>query len=136
MNLVPTTTGAAKATAKALPQLADIFDGVAVRSPVICGSVADIVFVARRKVEVDEINDIFREEADSDRYRDVLGASDEQMVSSDVIGDDRASVVDLTMTQVVGQTLVKVMSWYDNEWGYAAQMVREAKAMAKAPSVA
>lgn len=128
-NLVPTSTGAAIATTKALPQYEGRFDGVAVRAPVPVGSVADIVFVTERETTVDEVNKIFREEAKSDRYRGILGASDDPLVSSDIIGDPRASIVDLEMTQVVGGTLVKVMSWYDNEWGYTNQMVRQAREM-------
>jgi glyceraldehyde 3-phosphate dehydrogenase len=125
-NLVPTSTGAAIATTKALPELKGRFDGVAVRAPVPCGSIADIIFVAERETTVDEINRIFREEADTDRYRGILGVTDDPWVSSDIIGDPRASVVDLEMTQVVDGDLVKVMTWYDNEWGYTAQLVRQA----------
>ena len=96
------------------------------RSPVTVGSISDITFLTDKKVTVDEINQIFREEAQSDRYQDILGVSADQIVSSDIIADPRASIVDLTMTQVVDGDLVKVMSWYDNEWGYANQMVRYA----------
>ncbi|MBD3315092.1 MAG: type I glyceraldehyde-3-phosphate dehydrogenase, partial [Chitinivibrionales bacterium] len=125
MNFVPTTTGAAKATTKVLPALQDKFDGVAIRGPVPVGSMADIVFVTSKATSVEEVNEIFREESGTDRYRDIVGYSEDYIVSSDIIGDPRASVVDLTMTKIVGGTLVKVMAWYDNEWGYAAQMVRE-----------
>ena len=114
---------------RALPDLEGRFDGVAIRVPVAVGSIADVVFVAGRTSSREEINDIFREEAASDRYREVLGVSEEPLVSSDIIGDPRASVVDLHMTRVVDGTLVKVMSWYDNEWGFTHQMVREAKEM-------
>jgi len=126
VNFVPTSTGAAKATTKALPQYEGCFDGVAIRAPIPAGSIADITIVTERETSVDEINRIFEEESDSDRYRGVLGATNEPLVSSDIIQDARASIVDLTMTQVVAGDLVKVMAWYDNEWGYAAQMVREA----------
>jgi glyceraldehyde 3-phosphate dehydrogenase len=125
-NLVPTSTGAALATTKALPDLEGRFDGVAIRAPVAVGSVADVVFVARRATTREEINDVFREEASSDRYRNILGVSEDPLVSSDIIGDSRASVVDLHMTRVVDGSLAKVMSWYDNEWGFTHQMVREA----------
>ncbi len=126
-NLVPTSTGAAVATTKALPQYKGLFDGVAVRAPIPVGSIADIVILTERKTTVEEINDIFREEASGERYRYVLGASDAPLVSSDIVQDPRASIVDLEMTQVVGGDLVKIMSWYDNEWGYVNQMVRQAK---------
>ncbi|MFW6213444.1 MAG: type I glyceraldehyde-3-phosphate dehydrogenase [Spirochaetota bacterium] len=125
-NLVPTSTGAAVATAKALPQYEGKFDGVAIRTPVPVGSISDITFVTERDTTVDEVNQLFRDAADSDRYREVLGISEDQIVSSDIIQDPHASIVDLTMTQVVDGDLVKVMAWYDNEWGYSNQMVREA----------
>jgi glyceraldehyde 3-phosphate dehydrogenase len=126
VNLVPTTTGAGKATGQVLPEYEGKFDGVAIRGPVPAGSIADIVFVASRPTTAEEINEIFCDESAGDRYQDVVGVSQDEMVSTDVIGDPRASVVDLTMTKVVNGRLAKVMSWYDNEWGYAAQMVREA----------
>lgn len=132
-NLVPTTTGAADATTKAVPQLEERFDGAAIRAPVPVGSIADITAVTRRATSVDELNQIFEEEAGSDRYRGVVGVSHEPLVSSDIVADDRASLVDLTMTQVTDGDLVKVMSWYDNEWGYAAQMVRHARAAVGEP---
>ena len=126
-NFVPTTTGAAIATTKAVPELEGRFDGAAIRGPVAVGSIADINIVTERETSVEELNQIFREEAQTDRYKGILGASDDELVSSDIIQDSRPSVVDLSMTQVVGGDLVKVMSWYDNEWGYVNQMVREAK---------
>jgi glyceraldehyde 3-phosphate dehydrogenase len=125
-NLVPASTGAAIATTRALPQFQGKFDGVAVRVPVPVGSLADIVFVAARETSVEEVNRVLREEAASPRYREVLAVTDEPIVSSDVIQQSYASIVDLSLTQVVDRDLVKVMSWYDNEWGYANQMVREA----------
>lgn len=131
VNFVPTSTGAAIATTKALPQYKGKFDGVAIRGPVPVGSIADLVFVTERKTSRDEINAIFREEAGSERYKGIMGVAEEPIVSTDIIRDSRASIVDLTMTQVVDGDLVKVMSWYDNEWGYANQMVREAKFLAK-----
>lgn len=125
-NLVPTSTGAAAATTRALSSLQGRFDGVAVRAPVPVGSIADLVFVVARTTRADEVNRIFREEAEGDRYRGVLGVSDEPLVSADIVRDPRAAVVDLGMTRVVDGDLVKVMAWYDNEWGYASQMIREA----------
>jgi glyceraldehyde 3-phosphate dehydrogenase len=125
-NLIPAMTGAAVATTRALPQYAGRFDGIAVRAPVHAGSIADITFHTSRTTTVDEVNGILTEEAGTERYAGVLGVSRDPLVSSDIIGDPRASVVDLGLTRVVGGDLVKVMSWYDNEWGYANQMVREA----------
>lgn len=126
-NLVPTSTGAAIATTKVISSLDGKFDGLAVRAPVPVGSIADLVFVTGRNTSKEEINSIFEEESQSEKYNDVLGVSRDPIVSSDIIMDPRASVVDLEMTQVIGGDLVKLMCWYDNEWGYANQMVREAK---------
>ncbi len=130
-NLVPAATGAAQATTRALPEYAGRFDGIAIRAPIPVGSVADITFVTSRKTTVEEVNQILAEEADTDRYTGVLGVSRDPLVSSDIVGDPRASIVDLALTKVVDGDLVKVMSWYDNEWGYANQMVREAVSMSK-----
>lgn len=125
-NLVPATTGAALATTRALPEHAGLFDGIAIRAPIPVGSIADITFVTSRKTTVEEVNQIFAEEAETERYNGVLGVSCDPLVSSDIVGDPRASVIDLELTKVIDGDLVKVMSWYDNEWGYANQMVREA----------
>jgi len=133
-NLIPASTGAAVATIKALPQYAGKFDGVAIRVPVPIGSLADIVFLTSRVTTAEEVNTIFTDEANSDRYPGVLGVTDDPLVSSDVIQAPRASIVDLGLTQVVDRNLVKVMSWYDNEWGYTSQMIREAVRIAKVMS--
>lgn len=126
-NLVPTSTGAATATTKVLPEYEGRFDGVAIRAPVPVGSIADLTFVTERATSVEEINDLFVEEAKSARYEGVLVVAEAPIVSSDIIQDPAASIFDPSMTQVVDGDLVKVMAWYDNEWGYAAQMVREAR---------
>lgn len=131
-NMVPTSTGAAGATTKSVNGLTKDFDGVALRIPLVSGSIADIVVVTKRNTSVQEINDMFSEEAESDRYRGVLGITHDPLVSSDIIGDSRGSVVDAEMTRVVGGNLVKIMGWYDNEWGYTSQMVRHAVARAGA----
>jgi glyceraldehyde 3-phosphate dehydrogenase len=129
-NLVPTSTGAAIATTKALPELEGRFDGIAIRAPVTVGSIADIVFVTERPTSVEEVNRVFREEAQSDRYAGILGVSDDPLVSSDIIQDSHAGIIDLGLTQVIDGDLVKIMSWYDNEWGYSSQLVREAARVA------
>ncbi len=126
INLVPTDTGAARATTKALPEFRGKFDGIAIRVPVASGSISDITFITKRPTSVKEITAVFREEASSDRYRGILAVADEPLVSSDILKDPHASIVDLDLIQVVDGNLVKIMSWYDNEWGYASQMVREA----------
>ncbi|MEV4083296.1 type I glyceraldehyde-3-phosphate dehydrogenase [Nonomuraea fuscirosea] len=127
-NLVPTSTGAARATTRAVPELAGRFDGIAVRAPIPVGSIADIVFVADRPTTVEEVNDVYRQEAASSRYQGILGVSEDPLVSADIVGDSRAAVIDLDLTRVVDATLVKVMAWYDNEWGFTHQMIREARA--------
>jgi glyceraldehyde 3-phosphate dehydrogenase len=126
MNFVPTTTGAAKATTKALPQYKGKFDGLAVRGPVAVGSLADVVCVTSRPTSVEEVNSIFEQEASTERYRNVLAVSQDPIVSSDIIQQPYGSVVDLALTQVIDGDLVKLLSWYDNEWGYAHQMVQQA----------
>ena len=113
----------------ALADAAGLFDGVAIRAPLTVGSIADLTFVTARTTSVDEVNEILTEEAATTRYAGVLGVSRDPLVSSDIVGDARASVVDLELTKVIDGDLLKVMSWYDNEWGYANQMVREAVAM-------
>ena len=129
INLVPTTTGAARATGDVLPEFAGRFDGVAVRSPIPVGSISDVVFLTKRRTSADEVNDIFREEARTERYSGVLRVAEDEIVSTDIIQDSHASIVDSHMTHVVDGDLVKVMSWYDNEWGYASQMARMAAAV-------
>lgn len=133
-NMVPASTGAALATTRALPDLAGKFDGVAIRVPVPVGSIADVTAVTARRVTREEVNDAFRDEAAGGRYRGILGVADDPAVSADIIGDPRASVVDAAMTRVVDGTLVKVMSWYDNEWGFTCQMIREAFATLALPA--
>ncbi|MBM3136876.1 MAG: type I glyceraldehyde-3-phosphate dehydrogenase [Chloroflexi bacterium] len=130
-NFVPTSTGAAIATTKALPELRGKFDGVSIRGPVPVGSIEDIVFLAERQTSVEEVNKIFVEESKTDRYQTVLGIAEDEFVSSDIIKDPRAAIMDLEMTQVADGDLVKIMSWYDNEWGYSNQLIREAKSVAR-----
>jgi glyceraldehyde 3-phosphate dehydrogenase len=135
-NLVPATTGAARATTRALPEYAGLFDGIAIRAPVPVGSIADLTFVTARKTTTEEVNQILTEESETDRYAGVLGVSHDPLVSSDIIGDPRASIIDLDLTRVIDGDLVKVMSWYDNEWGYANQMLRQAVSMMRADAIA
>jgi glyceraldehyde 3-phosphate dehydrogenase len=136
VNFVPASTGAAIAATKVLPELEGRFDGVAVRGPVTVGSLSDLVFVLARETTVEEVNAVLRQEAATDQYREIFGATDEPLVSSDIIKDPRAAIVQLDMTRVVGGDLVKVMCWYDNEWGFTNQMIRlalETVGSSKAP---
>jgi len=123
-NMVPTTTGAAIAATKAIPELEGKFDGTAVRVPIITGSISDIVMVVSRKVTVEEVNNAFIEAANNQFYKNVLGVSvNDNLVSSDIIKSPFSSIVDLELTKVVDGDLVKVVAWYDNEWGYASRMI-------------
>jgi glyceraldehyde 3-phosphate dehydrogenase len=124
-NIVPTTTGAAIATTKALPEYAGKFDGVAIRVPIPVGSLSDLTFVMERSVTVDEVNSILKEEARTTRYKNVIDTTTEPIVSSDIVKSPFASTVDLGMTRVVDGDLLKVMTWYDNEWGFTNQMIRQ-----------
>jgi len=126
LNIIPTSTGAASATAEVLPEYEGRFDGCAIRVPVACGSISDITFVTNRETSAQELNDIFKEEAVSSRYRDIVGVTEDPVVSTDIIGDARAAIIDTRSTLVVGGDLVKVLAWYDNEWGYVSQMLRHA----------
>lgn len=125
VNLAPASTGAAIAITKALPEFKGRFDGVAIRTPVPVGSISDITFITERKTSAEEINSILKQEAASNRYRLVLAVSNEPLVSSDIIGSSFAAIVDMEMTRVVDGDLCKVMAWYDNEWGFTNQMIRQ-----------
>ena len=124
-NLIPTTTGAATATTKALPEFARVFDGLAIRVPVAIGSISDITLVMSKNTSKEELNRIFTEEANSERYNNVIRVTNDPIVSSDIIKDPHAAIIDLEMTKVVDGDLVKILAWYDNEWGFANQMIRQ-----------
>ena len=130
-NIVPSTTGAAIAATKAMPSLAGKFDGISLRVPVICGSIMDFTFIAGRQTSAEEINDIFKKAARDMQWQGILSVSDEPLVSSDIIKNPHGSIVDLSMTRVIDETLVKVMAWYDNEWGYAAMLLKHLLAVSK-----
>lgn len=123
-NIIPSSTGAAIATTKVLTQLSGKFDGVALRVPVPVGSIVDITFVAKRNTTVEEVNGILKKAATEPRWKGIFTATDEPIVSSDIIGDTHASIADLSFTRVVGGNLVKVFSWYDNEMGYVNTLVK------------
>jgi len=125
INLVPATTGAAKATIKAMPKFEGKFDGIAIRTPVTVGSISDITFVASKNTSVEEINNILMEESKTSRYKSIVSVSNEPLVSSDIVKSSFAAIVDLEMTRVVNDDLVKVLAWYDNEWGFTNQMIRQ-----------
>jgi glyceraldehyde-3-phosphate dehydrogenase type I len=126
-NIVPTSTGAAIATTETIPDLRGLFDGIALRVPVITGSITDFTFLTRRSTSVEEINDLFLSASQNPLYQGILSASNEPLVSSDIIGRSESAIVDLPMTRVVDGDLVKVLAWYDNEWGYSNRLVEQVK---------
>lgn len=128
-NIIPSSTGAAEAAVKALPALKGKFDGVAIRVPVISGSLVDFTFLAERKTSAKEINDIFRAAAAELAWRGILVVTEEPLVSSDILKQPFGAIIDLAMTRVVDGDLVKVFSWYDNEWGYGAMLLKHIESL-------
>ncbi|MFA5029473.1 MAG: type I glyceraldehyde-3-phosphate dehydrogenase [Patescibacteria group bacterium] len=129
INQVPAATGAAQAAAKVVPALSGVFDGIAIRVPVACGSLSDITCVLKKNVTVEQVNRAFREAASKPLFKNILAVSEEPLVSSDIVGTNYSAIVDLSLTRVVGGNLVKVLAWYDNEWGYSNRLVEMALAV-------
>ncbi len=123
VNIVPTSTGAAKATTRVITSLKDKFDGIAVRVPTIDVSLTDFTFLLHTQTNVDEVNEAFRSAAKSSRWKGILGVTDESLVSTDFIQTPYGTVVDLSMTRIVDGDFLKVLAWYDNEWGYCERLV-------------
>ena len=134
-NIVPTSTGAATAVAQAYEAMGGKFDGIALRVPVVAGSIADITFIAKRPTTREEVNDALRRAESDPRWDGIFKTTDEQLVSSDIIGEPFASIADLGMTRVVDGNLVKVLAWYDNEMGYTESLVRHVLKAAQADSI-
>ncbi|MDD5072101.1 MAG: type I glyceraldehyde-3-phosphate dehydrogenase [Patescibacteria group bacterium] len=130
-NIVPTTTGAAIATTKTIPSLAGKFDGLALRVPTPVVSLCDIVFITNKKVEEKKVNQIFKRAARSAKYKNIVAITEEPLVSSDFIGNPASAIVDLALTKVIGGDLVKVVAWYDNEWGYSCRLAELCEYIAK-----
>ena len=122
-NIIPTSTGAAKAAGKVIPDLKSTFDGIAIRVPIITGSLSDITMIVSKKTSVEEINNALIEASKKPFYKKVLTTTYEPIVSSDIVGSTYSSIVDLSMTKVIDGDLVKVLAWYDNEWGYSNRLV-------------
>jgi glyceraldehyde 3-phosphate dehydrogenase len=122
-NMVPTSTGAAIAVTKAIPELAGKFDGISIRVPTIAGSIVDVTFIAKRATSADEVNQILKKAATEPRWQKTFSVTDEPLVSSDIVGSRFASIADLGLTRVIDGNLVKVMAWYDNEMGYTHSLV-------------
>lgn len=122
-NIVPTSTGAAIATTETIPELKGLFDGTSLRVPTITGSITDFTFLVSRATSKEEVNAILSEESGKPRWQGILAVTDEPLVSSDIIGRRESSIVDKSLTMVVDGDLVKIMAWYDNEWGYSNRLV-------------
>lgn len=122
LNLVPTTTGAAQAAAKTIPQLQGKFDGLAVRAPLAVGSLCDTVYLLKKTATVKAVNQALSAAASVSRWRGILAVSHEPLVSSDIVGNPASAIVDLNLTRVIGGNLLKIISWYDNEWGYSNRL--------------
>jgi glyceraldehyde 3-phosphate dehydrogenase len=131
VNISPSFTGAAIAVTRAVKELKGKFDGIAIRVPIVSGSLADFTFISKRKTTKEEINEIFKKAAEDPRWKGILKVSEEQLVSSDIIGDPYAAIVDLTYTKVVDGDLIKVLAWYDNEWGYIVNLAEHVARLAK-----
>jgi len=125
INIVPTTTGAARATVRVMPEIAGLFDGLAYRVPVASGSVSDFVFLVTKRTTVDKVNQVFKKAARG-KYKGIVEVTEEPLVSSDILGTTASAIVDLNLTRVVDHDLVKVVAWYDNEWGYCYRLIEEA----------
>jgi len=122
-NIVPSSTGAAIAVTKAFPKLAGLFDGISMRVPVPAGSIVDITFISKKPTTTEEVNEILKKASQDKKWDKVFAVTEEDLVSSDILGESHASIADLKMTRVVGGNLVKVMGWYDNEMGYSYTLV-------------
>jgi glyceraldehyde 3-phosphate dehydrogenase len=128
-NMVPTTTGAAIAATEAIPELKGFFDGIAIRVPIITGSISDITMLISRKTTVEEVNDVLIKASKDPQYKNVISVTNDPIVSSDIIKSPYSAIVDLSLTRVVDGDLVKVLAWYDNEWGYSNRLVEIALMM-------
>lgn len=122
-NIVPSSTGAAIAVTKAFTKLEGLFDGISVRVPVVAGSIVDVTFISKKVTTAEEVNEVLRKSSKEERWKDIFSATDEELVSSDILGSKYGSIADLKMTRVVGGNLVKVMAWYDNEAGYTHTLI-------------
>jgi len=122
-NIIPSSTGAAVAMTEAFPDLTGLFDGLSIRVPVVCGSIVDITFIAKRNTTKEEVNEILKKSANDPHWNKLFTITEEPLVSSDILGESHACIADLAMTRVVGGNLVKVLGWYDNEMGYTYTLV-------------
>lgn len=122
-NIVPSSTGAAIAVTKVATQLAGKFDGISIRVPVVAGSIVDVTFISKKNTTAEEVNEILKKAASDPRWKGIFTVTEEDLVSSDIVGNPHASISDLAFTRVVDGNLVKVLAWYDNEMGYTHTLV-------------
>ena len=122
-NIVPSSTGAAIAVTKAFTKLEGLFDGISMRVPIVAGSLVDVTFVSKRATSAEEVNAILKKASADPRWKGIFTVTEEELVSSDILGSQYGSIADLSLTRVVGGNLVKVLAWYDNEMGYAYTLV-------------
>ena len=132
MNIVPTSSGATLAAAKVIPDLEGVFDGLAIRVPTSVVSLSDLTFILKKDVSVDEVNQAFRDACDQPFYQGILECVEDPVVSSDLKGNSHSAIVDTALTQVTGGNMVKVIAWYDNEWGYSNRLAELAADTGKA----
>ncbi|MFA5954557.1 MAG: type I glyceraldehyde-3-phosphate dehydrogenase [Patescibacteria group bacterium] len=131
INIIPTTTGAAVSTTEVIPELKGKFDGLALRVPLPVGSLTDFTFLLNRPTTKEEVNEAFRKAAEQERWKGILAVTDEALVSSNIVGNSHSAIVDLGLTMVVDGDLLKVIAWYDNEWGYVNRLVEMAELVGK-----
>ena len=130
-NIVPSTTGAAEAVIQSLPNMKGIFEALSIRVPTITGSLSDVTALLKKDVTVDEVNAVFEKAAGEPRWSKAMKVTKDQIVSSDIIGEPYGAIIDLSLTRVVDKNLVKVFSWYDNEWGYTATLLQHVLSVGK-----
>lgn len=133
-NIIPTSTGATKAAGEAIPSLGGKFTGLAIRVPVSVGSLSDFTFLLKKDTNIEEINSLIKE-AEKGSYKGILQTTTDPLVSSDIIGNTHSAIVDLSLTQVIGGNMVKVIAWYDNEYGYASRLAEQTLALGKSVSI-
>ena len=131
LNIVPTSTGAAKATGIVVPAMDGIFDGISIRVPVPCGSLSDITMITKKDTSTEEVNELFKKAEKNPIYKNIITTTEEPIVSSDIVGNPASTIIDLPLTHVMGGNLLKVVAWYDNEFGYSNRLVEQAVEVAE-----
>ncbi len=125
-NIIPTTTGAAKATTQVIPDLKGLFSGLAIRVPIITGSISDLTFLVEKSTTTKEVIQTIKDASIQDNWKGIIAWTEEPLVSSDIIGRQESTIVDLSLTQVIDGDMIKIMTWYDNEWGYSNRLLEQA----------